>query len=295
MIRTDLAVECCEIAGQITPQGVQNNVQKRGDLTITTVEVTDRYGAAAIGKPMGKYITVQMPPFAKNVEADDEAVSLLAEQLSGLLPDEGLVLVAGLGNYDITPDALGPKAVSQVLATRHFTGELAKQTGLDTLRGVAAIAPGVLGKTGIETSEIIGSVAEDISPCCVIVVDALASRSLERLGCTIQIADSGISPGSGVGNKRKEISRETLGVPVVSVGVPTVVDGATLAGDLLEQSQHPESESLRRRVAPHGMQMMVTPREVDVMIDRAAKVVSMAINQALQPTLSREDITYLVS
>ena len=197
-------------------------------------------------------------------------------------------LVVGLGNAQITPDALGPLTVRQILATRHIPAQLAEQTGLSGLRPVAAIAPGVLGQTGIETGEIILSIVRDLSPAAVVAVDALAAGSPERLGCTIQLSDSGISPGSGVLNARKELSRQSLGVPVLSLGIPTVVDGGTLVCGLLGC----EDES---RVPEEARAMMVTPRDVDALIERGAKHLSLALNAALQPQLSLEEISYLVS
>ena len=229
-----------------------------------------------------------MPPIGGPVNPADEVTHLLAEELRRMLPPEGMVLVVGLGNAQITPDALGPLTVRQILATRHIPAQLAEQTGLSGLRPVAAIAPGVLGQTGIETGEIILSIVRDLSPAAVVAVDALAAGSPERLGCTIQLSDSGISPGSGVLNARKELSRQSLGVPVLSLGIPTVVDGGTLVCGLLGC----EDES---RVPEEARAMMVTPRDVDALIERGANHLSLALNAALQPQLSLEEISYLVS
>ena len=174
----------------------------------------------------------------------------------------------------------------------HIRGEIARAAGLEGLRPVAVLAPGVLGQTGIETGELLAAAVEQGKPAAVIAIDALASRSLSRLGCTVQLADTGISPGSGVGNKRKELSRETLGVPVIAMGVPTVVDAMTLAADLLGEE---DAHRLLTKVQPDGRAMMVTPREIDMLIDRAAFLCSLAVNTALQPTLSPDDILALVS
>ena len=173
-----------------------------------------------------------------------------------------------------------------VLATRHITGELAKQTGLDDLRPAAVLAPGVLGQTGIETGELIFSVTEKIKPSAVIVVDALASRRLERLGCTIQICDTGISPGAGVGNNRLRINKDTLGIPVIGIGVPTVVDAVTLATDLLG---YPITPNVKKNMSPQFQSMVV-----DMLTDRAAKLIGMAINCALQSNYSVTDLMALV-
>ena len=179
----------------------------------------------------------------------EERIQTAAKEIRSLLPEKGLVLVAGLGNSDITPDDLGPRTANMILATRHISEELARAVGLIGLRPVAVLAPGVLGQTGIETGELLYSIVQRLSPAALIVVDALASRRLDRLGCTLQISDTGISPGSGVGNARPHISRETMGVPVISMGVPTVVDAATLAADLLHCEDDAEQEQVRCRVS----------------------------------------------
>lgn len=289
LLRTDLAVEAAAQFQNRLPDGLTVEEQTRaGNIRLTRVTVSAEAASQAIGRAQGKYITIEIPPVSGSVDPADDVTHLLAAELTGLLPRSGAVLVVGLGNDRITPDALGPLAVRGIFATRHIPDEVAQQTGLTSLRPVAAIAPGVLGQTGMETGEIIRSIVRDLAPAAVVVIDALASRSLERLGCTIQLADCGISPGSGVLNSRQELSRETLGVPVVSVGIPTVVDGATLACDLLGRENDDS-------VDPQARTMMVTPRDIDAIVDRGAKYISLAVNAALQPNLSLEDITYLVS
>ena len=201
-------------------------------------------------------------------------------ELAALLPERGTVLVTGLGNESITPDALGPRASRMVLATRHIQGEFARSSGLDDLRATAVLAPGVLGQTGVESGEIVGGLCEVVHPAAVIAIDALASRSVARLGCTVQLCDTGIAPGSGVGNNRKELTEQLLGIPVIGLGVPTVVDARTLAAELTGR------EDAAEQVAPRGAQMMVTPREIDLIISRASRLVAMAVNAALQPDYS---------
>lgn len=288
-IRTDLALEMLEMAGENLPQGVNKQEEQRGTVSVTRVDIQSEAAAQEYGKPVGRYITVEVDSFENTAMNFSNEIEAIAEEIRSLLPPEGSVLVAGLGNNDITPDALGPKTVSQTMATRHIPGELAKQTGLGELRQTAVIAPGVLGQTGMETSEIIASLVKEVSPGAVIVIDALASKSVDRLGRTIQISDTGIAPGAGVQNKRKELNRNTLGVPVIAVGVPTVVDMTTVAFDMLEGKEPSHSFSER------GNTMMVTPREIDVIIEKSAKILSLAINKALQPSLSLEDLTALVS
>ena len=292
--RTDLAMEGAETHRENLPKGVVMDEYSFGGLNIHNVKITDAAAGEIIGKPVGEYTTVTTPPFYGPTEMEEEEIGAIAKEISAMLPQSGLVLVVGLGNNDITPDAVGPRTVHQVLATRHISGEIASQTGFDALRPTAAIAPGVLGQTGIETSEIIRSIVQDIQPSAVIVIDALAARSAARLGNTIQISNSGISPGSGVMNSRKELSKRTLGVPVISIGIPTVVDAATLAGDLLDCDEK-NLDKRRRLFEPQGQAMMITPREIDTLIGRACKTLSLAINKALQPAMTLEELGYLVS
>lgn len=284
--RTDLALEMQESMEQ-TPQGVTCMVQEKPGMRITRICVQDETGAHALGKPVGRYITVEVPPFRRNAEITDPLVEDIASELRTLLPEQGTILVAGLGNGDITPDALGPKFSALVFATRHIEQELAHSTGLGDLRPVVNLIPGVLGKTGMETGELLRGAVEMAKPSAVLTVDALAARRLSRLGCTIQMADTGVTPGSGVGNARKALTRESLGVPVIAVGVPTVVDAATLVHDLTQE----ENGALLRE----GADMMITPREIDLVIERAARLLALAVNKALQPHLSCEEILMLVS
>lgn len=293
-LRTDLAVEAQEMTGTDI-SGLESSTVCQGEMTVTHITVSSEQAAQSLGKPQGQYITIEVPPLTDDFQNQDERIRLAAEKIQSLLPEQGLVLVAGLGNSDITPDDLGPRTASTVLATRHISQELARAVGLEGLRPVAVLAPGVLGQTGIETGELLYSIIQRLQPTALIVVDALASRRLDRLGCTLQISDAGISPGSGVGNARPHISRDTMGIPVISMGVPTVVDAATLATDLLECESEREEEQVRRKVSPRGEAMMVTPREIDLLIDRAAYLTGMAINCALQPGFSVQDLAALVS
>lgn len=294
-IRTDLAMEKRELLGEEVCEGVESSETQEEHATITRIKITNTQGEQAIGKPIGNYVTVEVPSFSHDSELFDGRLTALSRELAELLPKEGLVLVAGLGNGDITPDALGPKAASYIFATRHIQGEIAKSAGLDDLRPVAVLVPGVLGQTGMEASEIIKSVAAAVKPAAVVVIDALASRNLNRLGCTVQISDTGISPGSGVGNHRNEISTQTVGVPVISMGVPTVVDAATLTCDLAQAAGMQNVEELFAATEPLGHQMMVTPREVDLLIERAARLIAMGINCALHPDIEPKDMMALVS
>ena len=288
--RTDLAIERREYTEKETLDGVLSDVKTVDGIKITTIEIINKQGEQLIGKPKGRYITIETEKLHKSSQTFSAASEVICKELRNLLPEKGSVLVAGLGNEDITPDALGPKSVNHLLATRHISSDLADSLGLGELRSVAGIVPGVLGKTGIETVEIIGGVVKKIAPGCVIVVDALASRNTARLGTTVQICDTGVSPGSGVGNRRKGINSETLGVPVIAIGVPTVVDALTMAADVFEKAgvELPDMDFSEHR------QMMVTPKEIDSLIDKAAHLIAMGINTALQESLSAGEIAEIV-
>ncbi len=287
-LRTDLAVEQREIAAGSEIDGIEQHTETMGKAKITHISITNENGEKVLKRKKGEYITVDLPPFSSNADIFGSAMKAVAEQIKKLIPKEGLILVAGLGNEQITPDALGPKCASLIFSTRHIGKELQKTIGFESLRPVARITPGVLGQNGIETGEILAGITKQVSPAALITVDALASRRLSRLGCTVQICNTGITPGSGVGNARAEISLDTIGVPVIAVGVPTVVDAATLAYDLIGKESNTQLEK-------GGEKMMVTPREIDLIIERASKLVATAINCALQPDMSAQELYSLVS
>lgn len=279
--RTDLAIEKDSFISGNRPKGIRRKIFETKKTKVTKISVLDKEAAEVIGKPVGEYITVELDEFSYDTELLDDRMKSISTQISSLLPKgDGTVLVAGIGNKDITPDALGPRCAEGIFSTRHITSELAEEIGLDRLNPVCSLATGVLGQTGIETGEIIKSVADAIKPKAVIVIDALAAAGLERLGRTVQITDTGITPGSGVGNKRAEISKNTLGVPVIAIGVPTVVDAVTLAKDMTGNKTATESAEAQN--------MMVTPREIDVMIERASKLIALCVNCALQPKTDPE-------
>ncbi len=284
--RTDLALERCENLDEKSLEGIRIDVIEESDAKITRIDVLNEKGEKTVGKPKGKYVTVEVTPFARHAQFIDDSLNAVAKEIRRILPREGSVLVAGLGNMSITPDALGPKCASMIFATRHITGELLRSTGLSGLRCVSSVVTGVTGETGAEAGEIIKGVVQTLGADVVITVDALAARNVNRLGTTIQMCDTGIVPGSGVGNSRQEISRKTVGVPVISIGVPTVVDAATLIMDCTGEEKH---------ISEKAQSMMVTPREVDLMIERAAKLTSLAINCALQPDITPEDMLMLTT
>ena len=293
-IRTDLAAEAHALwrrrAGTAARlPGVTAGETVLEGLPAVHVEVLDQAGADALGKPPGRYHTLDVSALWRREEDAPRRCALAVAALLGpLLPEEGPVLAAGLGNRAMTPDALGPLTAGQLLVTRHL-GEL-----LPDLRPVAALAAGVLGDTGLEAAEWVRGAAERVRPAAVVVIDALAAGDLERLCCSIQISDAGLTPGSGVGNHRKALNRAVLGVPVISVGVPTVVDAATVAVHVLEEAGLPAPEdcaALRGR----GTKLFVTPDGIDRQIRELAAVLARGISLALQPGLSYEDLEALLS
>ena len=278
--RTDLAIEAREIAGENTG-GIEFKKYSENGLEISRLIVKNQKARQALGKEIGTYITIELPSLTDNFTETDKR----------LLPVNGLVLVAGLGNMEITPDSLGPKTSRRVLATRHIGGEIARSTGLDRLRPVAVMQTGVTGQTGIETGEYILSIVRRIRPTAVVAIDALASRRTERLGCTLQISDTGISPGAGVGNHRTKITKETIGVPVIAIGVPTVVDAQTLAVDILGNDCNRKTQKM---LMPQGRQLVVIPREIDLLTERASRLIAFALNGALQNEFDLPDLISLM-
>ena len=278
--RTDIAIERHELLKDNKCKGVEFNQEKNEKAVITTIEILDENGEKALGKPKGKYITIDLPEFSHESELLDSRLTAISQTMKDLLPPNArTVLVAGLGNESITPDALGPLCAKQIFATRHIEKDMQKTLELPSLRPVAAISTGVLGQTGIETAEYIKGVVEFVKPDAVIVIDALASRKISNLGKTVQLSNTGITPGAGVGNYRKAIDKSTLGVPVISMGVPTVVDGRTIVHDLTENKD---------KISSEADEMIVTPRDIDTVIERAAKLLALSINCALQPEFAPE-------
>lgn len=298
--RTDLADEAHALwrasAGEESAlPGVRAREDRREGFPVTRVDILDREGAQALGKPEGHYITLGLEELLRREEdAFPRAVRALAGELNELLkdlPPRAPVLVAGLGNRAITPDAVGPRVADLTLVTRHLIHSVPEHFA--AYRPVSALAPGVLGSTGIESAELLSALSETVRPACVLAVDALAARSLRRVCRTVQLSDTGIVPGSGVGNHRFALNQETLGVPVIAVGVPTVVDGATLALDILEEAGRDDLDPAALRGV--GGSLMVTPRDIDQRVKDMAKVIGFAIDLALQPHLTVEDVELFLS
>lgn len=276
-IRTDLAVE--SFSAERLPDGVHRNI--RGEsFEITEIIIDNDDSLETLGKGKGRYITLEGSSLSRFSDEYEEMACELADELKRLVP-EGEILVVGLGNNDITPDALGPQVTAKILATRHLRSELDsdEEEFLTSLRPVSAFAGGVLGQTGIETSEMVKAIVEQLHPAGIIAVDALACSDISRLGTTIQLSDAGISPGSGVSNARKELSEKLFGIPVIAVGVPTVVDMHTIVRSLTGH-----------RIDSKLPNMIVTPRDIDRLTERASQLIAFGINMALQPQLTFEEI-----
>lgn len=287
--RTDLALEATQLLNQTVTEAISGVTQEERTtegFPVIQVDITTEEGAEAIGKPQGRYLTLDLNGLLRReADAFPRAARALAQELGSLLPqaaDSASALVVGLGNRLVTPDAVGPRAADYTMVTRHLIHQAPEQFA--PFRPVSALAAGVLGTTGVESGELVKALAGQIHPDFIIAVDALAARSVHRLCSTVQLADTGIIPGSGVGNARQALNQETLGVPVIAVGVPTVVDAATLAADLTGQTPDNALGSL-----------LVTPKDIDVLVSDVAKVIGYGLNLALQEGLTVEDVDLFLS
>lgn len=307
--RTDLAVErrdlyrkANHVANEI--EGIETTEEQVSDkVKVTRVKIANEQGEQAIGKVKGNYITIDIKKMNTISEEDIElAAETLAKEMKHLIeeniqPKED-ILIVGLGNSDVTPDALGPKVIKDIDITRHIIQYLPQYID-ENARPVSAIAPGVLGTTGIETVEIIKGVVENVKPKLLIVIDALASRSIERISSTVQLSDTGIVPGGGVGNTRKEITKNTLGIPVIAVGIPTVVETAVVVNDALDLlieklqeearsndflnqlKEEDNYQDIKEALLPKDYNLIVTPKEIDQLIMNMSSVVARGINKSL--------------
>jgi len=310
--RTDLALEAREMISRKVSEdipGVIVETVEDGEIITTSVSITTPEAQSAMGKGQGKYITIEAQGLRyKNTPLQEQVMKVLAKELVGMaeLSKDAVILVIGLGNRNITPDALGPRAVEKIVVTRHLQEMLSPELK-GGVRSVCAIAPGVLGITGMETVEIVQGIVNKIKPDLVIAIDALAAASSRRVLTTVQLANTGISPGSGVGNKRFGLTKESLGVPVIAIGVPTVVHATTIAIDTIDtlqehasfgryfKSMEHLSDADRRtivsQVLPEALgDLMVTPKEVDRFIEDIGVVVAGGINQAMHPHIDYENI-----
>ncbi len=315
--RTDLALELQEELNRAQTHdldGIETETGKHGEVKITKVKITSEQGAKKLGKPIGTYITLEMENLTfQDTEQYKQACNALKEAIELLhQPDRNRpILVVGLGNRFITADALGPKVADRIFVTRHLHGQLQEVFG-DTLASVCAVAPGVLGITGVETAEIVEGVCARVHPGLILVIDALAAREAKRLNTTVQLCDTGITPGSGVGNSRAAFNKERFGVPVLAIGVPTVIDALTMAyntafavlhaaqsqsGDTLSCLQNLTASELYEAVENiMGQQvenLTVTPKEVDFAMERISKVIAGGINLYLHKDMTVEELDSL--
>ena len=290
LFSSDLALEAAEQLGVVgknarQTEGVRVNEALRDGYTVTSVTVTDERGSRVLGKPIGRYVTVDLRPYFQRQDLFfPRGVHCLSRQLRRLLPrlhEKDTVLVAGLGNRQLACDAVGPAAVENLLVTRHMVAD--RPSFFRSFASVAAIATGVVGQTGIETLELIAGATQRISPAAVIVIDALCARSRHRLCATVQLSDTGLTPGSGVGNHRAAIDRAALGVPVIAIGIPTVIAGNSLARELTGEP------------AEDAADLFLTPRDVSSRVTELGRLVGFSISAALHPQLTVEDITGLLS
>lgn len=315
--RTDLALERRDLyrkANSLDKEidGIETEEEENGPRIRTArVKVLNENGSQAIGKPIGSYITIDIQKLKIATEEDiQESAEVLAKELRQLLAKHATpkdeILVVGLGNQYVTPDSLGPKVINDIDVTRHILTYMPQVLSEDT-RPVSAISPGVLGTTGIETLEILKGIVDNVHPKLLIVIDALASRSIERISSTIQLADTGITPGAGVGNTRKDLSKDTLGIPVIALGIPTVVDAATIAADSLDLfiqklqqeansneflnnlQEEDKYEMIKQVLVPEDYNFIVTPKEIDDLIENMSSIVARGINIATQPENINEE------
>jgi spore protease len=320
-VHTDLALEARDLAaraaGSQTIPGVHTSVKEENGIKVTVIDITSEEGSRALGKLPGHYVTIEVPALRKkDTDLQDRVATKFAQEFEDFLQKIGIspnakALIIGLGNWNVTPDSLGPLVVENVLVTRHLFEMMPDQVS-PGYRSVSAVAPGVLGTTGIESSEIVQGIVEKSGPDLVIAIDALASRSLERVNTTIQIADTGIHPGSGIGNKRKGLTRETLGVPVIAIGVPTVVYASTIVNSvidmmhkhfqqqtnntgqilgMLDQLQdHERLELVKEVLNPVGHDLLVTPKEIDQFIEDIANIIANGLNASLHQAIDTDNV-----
>lgn len=319
-VRTDLALEAKELAerpGMGAIPGILSETTEEDGIKVTVLQVQNEQGSQAIGKMIGHYVTIEVPGLRNgDTNLQDRVATQFAKHFESFLERLNInktarVLIVGLGNWNVTPDALGPLVVENIMVTRHFF-ELMPDQVAPGYRPVSAVAPGVLGITGIESSEIVQGIAEQSKPDLIIAIDALASKALERVNTTIQIADTGIHPGSGIGNKRKGLTKDILGIPVIAIGVPTVVYASTIVNNTFEMMRHhleahkgdpnqifgllnqmEDNERLqlvREVLSPLGHDLLVTPKEVDQFIEDIANIIASGLNASLHQAIDTDNV-----
>ncbi|MGV8145672.1 MAG: GPR endopeptidase [Alkaliphilus sp.] len=321
-INTDLALEAREMYREKNQQeieGVIVDVEKAEEVVVTRVKIVEAHAAEIMGKPIGNYITIECRGMKKaDADLKDLVSKILAKEIKKIAPQNKniKILIVGLGNWNITPDALGPKVVDKVLVTRHLFKLYNKEQD-ESMAEISAISPGVMGTTGVDTSEIIMGIVENIKPDLIVAIDALASRRMQRVNTTIQLSDTGISPGSAMKSKRTALNEETVGIPVIAIGVPTVVDAATLASDTIDMairafSRHAKKGTqfyrmleelgveekytlIKEVLEPHDANVIVTPTDIDDVIASFSNVIANGINIALNPGIDLKDVNRYIN
>lgn len=300
--RTDLAIDIHEILTEDSgsePDGLESNFEKKDGVEVFTLKVLNESGVKKAGKPIGSYVTVSTGRiWTYDNDRFLKVCSVVSDEIKKFLPSGKTFLIAGLGNREIIADAIGAEVAAYTIVTRHIKQNSPSLFNSFDMCETAYITPGVLGNTGVEAAEIIKGVADDIHPDCIIAIDSLSSRRISRLATTVQICNTGIAPGSGVANSRHSINRESMGVPVIAIGIPTVVDAATLAVDILNEAdkfgvfngQIPESSAIHSILESSNLNFYVTPKESDIIIKNSAKLLGFALNRAIHKNLSFEDM-----
>ena len=296
-VRTDLAIESREMYLQRCKEeleGVRVEQEEYDEIKVTAIEVLNENGSIKLEKPVGNYITIEMPQVEDlGPEVREKCCRVIAAEIGKLISvhQDSKIMIVGLGNHNITPDALGPKTAANILVTRHRFLILDKEDNKN-LTNVSVITPGVMGNTGIESVDMIKGIVDEIKPDVIIAIDALAARNVNRVTTTIQMSDTGVSPGAGVGNHRRGINQDTLGVKVIAIGVPTVITAASIVYDFLagypEKSPHHDKAKEILEHLPGDM--IVTPGNIDAVIQEFSRILAGGINQAIHPNLSPKEI-----
>jgi len=302
----DLAIEARDLVRGDTGreiQGVEEQVEKMEQIKITTITIKDSAAVPIMGKPIGTYVTIESPPLKINDPyVKDEIIIAMGKSMTVLLGNslqpKDTVLLVGLGNWRATADALGPKFIQYSPITRHYV-QHAPEALVEGMRAVSGIAPGVLGITGLETYEVIKGVVDNVKPAVLVVVDALAAQNVDRIGNTIQMSNTGIQPGGGVGNAQHALTQEELGIPVIAIGCPTIVNAAVIAQQAIKNfcsasntifNDMSATNSIKDTLSIYGGNLAVTPKEVDEIIENTARIISMGVATSLFPGISREQL-----
>ncbi|QGT99076.1 Spore germination endopeptidase Gpr [Candidatus Syntrophocurvum alkaliphilum] len=304
-LNVDLAVEARDIVrgkSNIEVSGVEEEVENLENIDITTITIMNEEAASVMGKPMGTYVTIESPPLKiNNPYVKEEIITAMSKSLTNMVPNiapDSTILLVGLGNWHATPDALGPKFIEYSPITRHYH-QYAPQALVEGMRPSCGIAPGVLGVTGLETFEVIKGIVEKVNPAMIVVVDALAAQNVDRIGTTIQMSNTGIQPGAGIGNNRHALNQEGLGVPVIAIGCPTIVNAAVIANQAIKNfcldsgamyNENQSTEAIKTTLSHFGGSLSVTPKEIDDIVENTSRIMAMGVGHFLFPGISTEQL-----